>query len=132
LLIVAHNRSSEAGFTIIEVLVALALVAASLAAIGSVMATTARGIRAMEQHVALVQTARAVEAGLPPRDELSPGQFGGEISGHRWRVLVAPFATGNRKKDVEWTPQSVTIRVLSPSGALMELHTARLRKRAKK
>ena len=34
---------SEAGFTIIEVLIALALVAVSLVAIGSLMATNARG-----------------------------------------------------------------------------------------
>ncbi|TDM82344.1 prepilin-type N-terminal cleavage/methylation domain-containing protein, partial [Lactobacillus crispatus] len=34
----------EAGFTIIEVLIALAIVAISIAAIGSVMSTSLRGV----------------------------------------------------------------------------------------
>ena len=35
----------DAGFTIIEVLIALAIVAVSVVAIGSVMATNVRGVR---------------------------------------------------------------------------------------
>lgn len=54
-----------AGFTIIEALVALAVVAGSLAAIGSVIAASTRGAPALEQRVALLQTARAIETGLP-------------------------------------------------------------------
>ena len=29
--------------------------------------------------------------GLPDRDQLAPGNFSGEIAGHRWRVDVLPF-----------------------------------------
>ena len=50
----------DAGFTIIEVLIALALVAVSILAIGSVMSTNVRGVRLLEQHVTLMQTARSV------------------------------------------------------------------------
>ena len=45
----------DAGFTIIEVLIALAIVAVSVVAIGSVMATNVRGVRSLEHHVALMQ-----------------------------------------------------------------------------
>ena len=45
----------DAGFTIIEVLIALAIVAVSIVAIGSLMATNVRGVRSLEQHVALMQ-----------------------------------------------------------------------------
>ncbi len=48
----------DAGFTIIEVLVALAIVAVSIVAIGRLMSTNARGVRKLENHVALVQTAQ--------------------------------------------------------------------------
>ena len=46
------EQRGNAGFTLIEVLVALAVVAASLAAIGTLIATSVRGARAVEQHVA--------------------------------------------------------------------------------
>ena len=119
-----------AGFTIIEALVALAVVAGSLAAIGSVIAASTRGARALEQRVALLQTARAIETGLPGRDQLTLGSFGGEIAGHRWRVGVAPFAVGGTN-DSQWVPQLVTTRVQSPSGAVIELNTVRIRLKAK-
>jgi general secretion pathway protein I len=54
----------DAGFTIIEVLIALALVAVSVVAIGSVMSTNVRGVRSLEQHVALMQTTRAVRCSM--------------------------------------------------------------------
>lgn len=128
--IVAYSRRRQAGFTIIEALVTLAVVASSLAAIGSVIATTTRGARLLEQRVALLRTARAIETGLPGRDQLAPGSFGGEIGDHRWRVNVSPFAADGDEGS-QWTPQLVTTRVQSPSGAMIELNTARIRLRAK-
>lgn len=124
-----RRSRNRGGFTIVEVLVALAVVAGSLAAIGSVIATTTRGARSIEQHVALLQTARAIGTGLPGRDQLTPGSFGGEFAGHRWRVSVSPFATSD-KNDSPWAPQLVTTRVQSPSGAVVELATVRLRLKA--
>ena len=79
------------GFTLIEVLVALSVVAISLAAIGSLIAVTMRGARSVGGHLALTETARAIVTGLPDRDQLVPGNFSGEIAGHRWRVDVLPF-----------------------------------------
>jgi len=52
-------------------LIALAVVALGIVAIGSVMSTNARGVRSLEQHVALMPTARsAMMTGIPPRAEL--------------------------------------------------------------
>ncbi len=69
----------DAGFTIIEVLIALAVVAVSIVAIGSVMSTNVRGVRSLEQHVTLMQTARSVMAAdIPPRAELGPGAVSGQ------------------------------------------------------
>ena len=71
-----HLRTDrrDAGFTLIEVLVALAIVAVSVLAIGSVMSTNSRGVKSLEDHVALVETAQVVlESAIPPRDDLAPG-----------------------------------------------------------
>lgn len=119
---------STAGFTIIEALVALALVAILLAAIAPLMAISHRGVRSVEQHVALVSAARTIENGLPNRDYLVPGSLTGDLAGDRWRVDVLPFAAGgiDGGEPSRWTPQTVVITVRAPSGATLKLNTVRL------
>lgn len=125
------DRSSVAGFTLIEVLVALAVVAVSLAAIGSLMAATVRGMRSLDTRLALIETARMIETGLPDRDQLKIGSIAGETADHRWRVDVVPFPTGNvaAQQANPWLPQTVIVRVQSPAGPIVQIDTVRLRRR---
>ena len=125
----ASTDRSEAGFTILEVLIALAVVAIAIVAIGYVMSTNARGVRALENHVALVQTAQTVLAtAIPPRKDLVPGSLAGQIRDYRWQVDVGPVGGGwiVDNADVTWVPELVKIRVRSPSGAVIDLETVRL------
>jgi general secretion pathway protein I len=119
-----------AGFTLIEVLVALAVVSISVVAIGSLMATTVRAMRSIDQRFAMVETARAIETGLPDRDALT-GSLSGDLAGHRWRVDVSPFIADfvDPRLPNRWEPQTVVIRVQSPGGAILQLNTVRLRRR---
>jgi general secretion pathway protein I len=119
----------EAGFTILEVLIALAVVAVSIVAIGSVMSTNTRGVRVLENHVALMQTAQTVLAtAIPPRPQLVPGSRSGQLHDFRWQVDVGPVGGDwdPGDADVAWIPQLVTIRVRSASGATVDLKTVRL------
>jgi general secretion pathway protein I len=124
------GKHGVAGFTLIEVLIALAIVSISLAAIGSLMASTVRGMRTIDQRFALIETARAIETGLPDREELA-GSLSGNLAGHRWRVDVSPFAASfvDPRLPSPWVPQTVVIRVQSPSGAIVQVNTVRLRRR---
>jgi general secretion pathway protein I len=122
------RRWSE-GFTLIEVLVALAVVAASLAAIGSLIATSVRGAHAVEQHVALVERARAIMTALPRRDQLSIGQAAGENGDYRWQVNVLPYPTGQTGAASQWVPRAVVTTVRSRSGTALQVHTVRLVRR---
>jgi general secretion pathway protein I len=124
-------RPTELGFTLIEVLIALAIVSICLVSIGSVMGTTVRGARVLERHVALIETARAIETGLPDRSELVPGHLSGDFSGYRWHVDVSPFIVGSidSRPRSRWVPQALTITVTSPSGASVKIDTVRLRRR---
>jgi general secretion pathway protein I len=119
----------DAGFTIIEVLVALAIVAVSIVAIGSVMATNVRGVRSLEQHVALMQATRTVmTAGIPTRTNLGPGVLSGRIDDYRWTIDVGPLGGdwAVAGADVAWIPELVRVRVRSPSGAVSDIRTVRL------
>ena len=86
-----EDLDASAGFTLIEALVALAVAAVSLAAIGLLMAGNIRGSGRIEQHLGLVETLRAVETGLPDRTSLSAGTLSGEMHGQAWSVDIAPF-----------------------------------------
>src|SRR3954452_9759180 len=65
---------SQAGFTLIEVLVALAVVSVSIIAIGAVVSRNAASVRKLEQHVTLVTDMRlALATALADRVRLQPG-----------------------------------------------------------
>jgi general secretion pathway protein I len=119
----------DAGFTIIEVLIALAIVAVGIVAIGSVMATNVRGVRSLEQHVALMQATRTVmAAGIPARAKLGPGALSGQTDDYRWTIEVGPLGSdwAVPGADVAWVPELVRIRVRSPSGVTSDIRTVRL------
>ena len=125
------RRRAAGGFTLIEVLVALAVIATLLTSIGSLIAASVRGARSIDQHFALVEIARAIETGLPNRGELQVGRLSGEVSGHRWNVDVRPYIANNvdPRLPTPWVPQAVSISVRSPEGAVLQVNTVRLRPR---
>jgi general secretion pathway protein I len=125
----APTDRSDAGFTLLEALVALGVVAVSIVAIGSVVSTNSRGVKALENHVALMQSAQAVLAtAIPQRKELAPGALSGQVGDFRWRVDIGPVGGDWLAKgaDVPWIPELVRIQVRSPSGATVDLETVRL------
>jgi general secretion pathway protein I len=119
---------NEAGFTLIEALVALAVVAVSITAIGSVVATNIRGTGALGQRLALVQTTRAILTDLPNREQFVSGSLRGEFADHRWQVDVLPFAANfvDPRSPGQWMPQAVVVNVRSPSGRVLRIDTVRL------
>jgi general secretion pathway protein I len=119
----------EAGFTLIEVLIALAIVALSLVAIGAVVSTNLRGVSKLEQHVALVEAEQgALVTAIPDYDHLVPGTVEGGSGSERWRLQVTPLGPGwdIPAGKAGWVPQLVTLHLASASGAAVDLRTVRL------
>jgi len=78
-----------------------------------------------------VETARTVAAGLPSHTQLAPGELAGELYGNHWRIEISPFV-GDAfapAPDSPWIPETITIRIQSPSGAVFGLKTVRLQRR---
>ena len=122
------NSSGTEGFTLIEVLVALTVVAVTLSAIGSLVAVTIRGARSVGVHLALTETARTIVTGLPEGADLVGTQTG-EVGGHRWRIDVLPFyANFVDAEKSPYLPQTVVVRVQSPAGPILQINTVRLRR----
>ncbi len=118
-----------AGFTLIEALVALAIVAAVLSSIGAVIATTVKGTRSIDQRLALTGAAETLLAGLPARNLLKPGRQTGELAGHRWRIDIAPMNAadaGDAPQNQRFIALAVSMRLQAPDGPAIRLTTVRL------
>lgn len=126
------KTDTTAGFTLLEVLVALAVLAVSLMSIGSLVATNMRGTRALDAHLALISVARAIEAGLPGPTQTISSPLTGRMHGHAWRVDYRPFVGGDVpvRRSSPWAPQEVTITVVGPTGARFQFETIQLRRRS--
>lgn len=125
----SSSRRGEAGFTMIEAVVALALVTIVLAAIGTLVATNSRGAWKLEQHAALVNAARVVVSTLPRAGAAMPDDLRGQVAGHRWQMRVTPFDDVQAVPDSQFVPQRVELRVQAPGGAVMSFETIRLQSR---
>ena len=127
----AMDRHAIEGFTLLEALVALSIVAAVLSSIGALIATNVRGTRSIEAHLTRLETARSIMTALPDRARLVLGTMSGETEGHPWRVDVAPLATSNQRVETSnpWQPLAVAVTVRAPSGAAMQITTVRLQRR---
>ena len=124
-----RSCSDVAGFTLIEVLVALAIVAAVLSSIGAVIATSVKGTRSIDQRLALTGAAETLLAELPARNLLKPGRQSGQLAGHRWRIDVSPMdtsAAADAPQNPRFTPLAVTMRLQAPDGPAIQLTTVRL------
>jgi len=124
-----ETGNKNVGFTLVEVLVAITIVVTVLSAIGLLTGASSRGVRSLEQHVALVEVTRSVIAGLPSLNQLSSNEAVGELYGSRWRMGISPFVGTAAIPESPWVPVRVTIRVQSPSGAALDLETVRLQRK---
>ncbi|RXH08737.1 type II secretion system protein [Bradyrhizobium guangzhouense] len=119
--------NGAAGFTLIETLVALAIIAIVLGTIGSAISVTVRGTRSIDQRLALSGTAETLLADLPARGLLKPGRQNGQLAGSRWRVDIAPMnvAGGNPATD-RFVPLAVNLRLQGRDGGAIQVTTVKL------
>ena len=137
-----------AGFTMIEVLVAIAVLAVVLGAIGAVVGNTVRTIRSVDRRLPLLETAQSLIAALPARDALQPGTQTGTSGDFRWRIDAvllnitvpdnaaaalstaatgaSPAAAAGASPKVNWVPLAITVRVQGSEGPPVRLDTVRL------
>jgi general secretion pathway protein I len=118
----------NAGFTLIEVLVAIAVLAVVLGAIGAVVGNTVRAIRSVDRRLPLLETAQSLIAALPTRDALQPGTQTGTSGEFRWRIdaVLLNRNVPDDAKAAKWMPLAITVRVQGDEGPPLRLDTVRL------
>jgi general secretion pathway protein I len=113
---------------LIEVLVALAVIAISVPAIGSLTAINLKGTIKVEDRAKLLAAYRSLEAGTLDRAALSAGRRSGELGGITWTLDVRPLEedeTGVRTKRT-WVPHAIVTTLRARSGETLRMETVRL------
>ena len=128
----SRSPCAQDGFTLVEALAALAITAVSIAAIGQLSNVGLRTGLSVERHLAEVETARKIIAGMPSRPELPDGTLAGSLDSHDWRLQAEPYANDlvANAGAASWRPQRIVLRVKGPDGGLMDVFMVRLRKQA--
>ena len=114
-------KRGEAGFTLIEALVALAILGVALAAVlrayGAGFSSAERA--AMQTHALLLAESRLAEA-MATMSE--PGESRGDAGGYSWRLTASAFSLEGVAKPL----LRLEIRVAAPNGAEARLVSLRL------
>lgn len=124
-----RSSSDASGFTLIEVLVALAVLALTLAALLQVFTTSLRNAAASERHLVATMLARSVLDEIGSEIPLISGERSAEIEqGYRWTVRIWPSTTIAPVADAEWllVPYDVQVEILWNDKPVTTLTTLRL------
>jgi general secretion pathway protein I len=121
------DENARAGFTLIEVLVALAVVAICLPAVGALLATNVRGTIKVEERMQLLAAYRTLEANILDRSRLLPGLQAGQLGTTSWSIeirLLREDETGIGTGP--WLPRAIVTTLRGRSGETLRIEAIRL------
>ncbi len=87
-------RSSENGFTLVEVLVAITIIGAALGVTSQVITNGAQQTRAVEERRLAILVAQSQLAAVGAARNSRFGESRGSTDGVRWRIEVKPWTSG--------------------------------------
>jgi general secretion pathway protein I len=118
----------SAGFTLLEALIAIVILALSLSALLSLYSTGLRGINAIDDQLRARLLAQSVMAELSYDRALRPGTLEGRFERFAWTLSVTPFDTGDTepRQPGPWTVYQLALTVSWPYGRRFELQTLRM------
>jgi general secretion pathway protein I len=120
--------SRRAGFTLLEVVVAVAILALSLGAVMRIFGTGLRSLEAAERHTIATLHAQSKLDEMGIEEPLAAGETAGSFErGYRWRASVSPYSEPDFEADAAtgMTAYQVSVTVTWDEGEVA-LTTLRL------
>lgn len=119
--------SATRGFSLVETLIALAIIAGALAATLQVVVSQARATRTVDDRRIAMLVAQSQLAAIAAAADTGQFETRGRTSGIDWRVQIAPYPTRFARPKIE----SITVSAgAGPNGKpLAVLHSLRLARR---
>jgi general secretion pathway protein I len=125
-----HGSASagSAGFTLLEALIAIVILALSLSALLSVYSTGLRGIAAIDSNLRARLLAQSVMAEVSYDRALRPGKLQGRSDEFAWALSITPFeeAEPTPRQAGPWAVHQLVLTVSWPHGRRIELQTLRM------
>lgn len=122
------SGNAQAGFTLLEALVALALVLAFASVVGPHLWQARRIMANAEDRVAAQVLLRSLLDAPLQRSSLTRASREGETNGLRWRIAFEPVAAAPSRDQPNWLAYRVLASVTWASDQLISAETIRLGK----
>ena len=122
-----HGRGSR-GFTLLEALIAIVILALSLSALLSSYSAGVRGLAAIDDHLRARLLAQSLLAEWSEYRLLRSGQTQGSFDRFAWTVSITPLegVGGALRKGEQWNVHQLRVAVSWPHGRQIELSTLRM------
>jgi len=124
-----RRRRRQPGFTLIEIIVALAILAVALGALFQAFSTGLRATTVTDRQAAAVMLAQSLLDRIGQDIPLAAGEETGvSEDGLRWSIAIAPspLITPERRADSPLLPFDVAVTVAGEGGRPVTLTTLRL------
>ena len=120
--------NGSAGFTLLEALIAIVILALSLSALLQLYSTGLRGVANIDDHLRARLLAQSVMAEMSYDRRLRPGRLQGRADQFAWTLSITPFDDGQPapQQPGPWTLHRLALTVTWPQGRRIELQTLRL------
>ena len=106
------SRKRQSGFTLLEVVVAMAIVTLGVVALFEVFSLGLRlGAKSVAKTEAVALSRQVIDEALvlrKVREGVEEGSFGGE---HRWKLQVEPFQTEENPFPEDWGLKEITLQM---------------------
>lgn len=125
-----RRSAARAGFTLLEVLIALTILAVSVGVLFTSFSMTANGTRITHSDVEIASVAQSVLARVGIDIPLRPGEQSGKFGGLDWVVTIAPYAGDADASAVSVIPLAVSLKIQKSGVDALSLKTLRLAPRS--
>jgi general secretion pathway protein I len=126
----SRSTANRRGFTLLEVLIALTILAVSVGVLFTSFSMTASGTRVAHSDVEIASAAQSVLARVGVDIPLRPGEQSGRISQLDWVVTITPYAVQGDPSALSVIPLEISLKIQKGGADALLLKTLRLAPRS--